>query len=140
MRVLTIALMLLSLAFHSSRASADETEGAASKRQKEMLAMQLEFSRIAGMNTIVEHLASRALQCETVQDCTSMPMGSRACGGPTSFVITSRMNPSLEAVTTSVAMVTQAEKDANLKFRVMSICSIEMPPAVSCNDSVCEAR
>jgi hypothetical protein len=137
MRLFSLATVVLSLLLQAPPASAVETQSAASKREKEMIAMQLEYSRIAGMKSIVDHLASGSLQCETVADCVSMPMGSRACGGPTSFVVTSNMNPSLEAVAASVALVTQAEKDANLKFPVFSICSIKTPPPLACDNNLC---
>ncbi len=105
---------------------------------KKELEMQKAFGEIKGMSTIVKHLAESNLSCSTAADCVAMPMGSRACGGPTSFVVTSTANTSLDVLTQAVSLVTKAERDVNRKFGMMSICSVEMPPAIGCNNNLCE--
>jgi hypothetical protein len=141
MRLLSISLtVLLATSLFAPRASAEETETAAATRAKKQLEMQIDYAKIAGMKSVVDHLSASNLQCESIADCVSMPMGKRACGGPTSYVVTSKLNASLEAVVATVELVTQAEKDANQKYGMASICSMVMPPPLGCNANVCESR
>lgn len=114
-----------------SRAQTEE-DGSRTARMNKQMEMQTTFAHISGMKTVVNHLANLSLACETSSDCAAIPMGQRACGGPTSFVVTSKANPSFTALVESIQLVTKAEDEANKKFDLMSICSVELPPAVNC--------
>lgn len=94
-------------------------------------------ARLAGMKDAVKFLADSALECEVATDCVAIPMGHRNCGGPTSFVVTSRSNPSAEAVIQLTKEVTKVEKATTVGM--MSICSIEMPPELACEAKICTA-
>ena len=143
MRALTMvpafafAITLIASFSASSAFATDDTRAA--EREKKEIEMKIAFGEIGGMKKIVQHVANSNLACATGADCIALPMGSRACGGPTSFVVTSAENPSLEALTQSIDVVTQAERDLNKKFGMMSICSVEMPPALGCSNNLCEA-
>lgn len=122
-----------------ARAGDDEAETRA-ERAKKQIEMQAALAHIGGMKTVVDHLAKMSLACETSADCAALPMGKRACGGPNSFVVTSKANPSLTALVESIQLVTKAEAEANKKFGLVSICSIAMPPAVDCLKAPGEAQ
>lgn len=118
-------------------AKADSVPTAEEVKIGEMITRRVEYSKISGMAEIANHLAKLSLSCQAVSDCVAFPMGSRACGGPTAYVITSMLNPSLDAVKETISMVTKAEKDANKKYRLASVCSFEMPPDMTCVENTC---
>lgn len=134
---LTVSFALPSTSW--ARAGEDEVDTRA-ERMKKQMEMQAAFAHIDGMKTVVNHLANLSLACETSSDCAAIAMGKRACGGPTSFVITSKANPSLSALVESIQLVTQAEVEANKKFGLASICSVKLPPSVSCLKSENETQ
>ena len=144
MTVTMMTTMMTAILPSPSWARAAEDDSRAERTSKQM-EMQAAFARIGGMKTVVNHLAQMSLACETVSDCTAIAMGQRACGGPTSFVVTSQANPSMDALVESIQLVTKAEAEANRKFGLMSICSIEMPPALACvkpegeTQTICQA-
>jgi hypothetical protein len=141
--IVSFTFMALGVGFAQAKdlpLTPEQREAAIAERDKRIEQMKLSreaFLRIDGMKTVVQHLSDISLDCGTANDCAVIPMGSRACGGPTSFVLTSKANPSLQAVLSTVALVTKAESDANVKFGMMSICSVETPPPVACLKNMC---
>lgn len=103
----------------------------------EELELQQMSAKIKGMVDVANHLAGLSLRCQTASDCVPIAMGSRACGGPTSYIFTSKLNPSMEAAMETAALVTKAEKEVNAKFRRMSICSFVIPPDLTCVENTC---
>lgn len=140
MRALVLAFVsVFSLITISQSAHAVALKDLSEDQLKEHIEYEKTFAQIKGMMKIVDVLNQSDLSCKTVSDCTALPIGHRACGGPNSFIVASKLNPSLAALTQSIELVTKAERDANSKLGLMSICSVEMPPTVGCNSGVCEA-
>jgi len=136
--VFAFALILIGMTTASfasiGKANAEsEADSTRNERLTKQMELATTFAKIEGMKSVVRHLAANGLACETAADCTSLAMGKRACGGPTSYVVTSFTNPSLSALQESIQLVTKAEIEANTKFGLASICSLIMPPRVACH-------
>lgn len=87
----------------------------------------------------VLRLAGQSIRCEEVSDCVAIPMGRRACGGPSGFVVTAKSNPSLDELQKKAERVTMAEEAYLKKTGEMSICSVLLPPTLSCENESCTA-
>ena len=138
MRVIFMALVLIVTGSVAQSAFAIESESDTIAQLKQQMEIQKTYAVITGMKRIVQYVANTDLSCATGADCIALPIGSRACGGPSSFIVTSAENRSLEVLTQSIELVTKAERDANLKFGMMSVCSFEMPPDLGCSNNLCE--
>ncbi len=135
MRAIFFAVLFVMIGFVSQKASAAPT--AEEAKLQEQLEIQRAYGAIVGIKSVVSTLANLSLACEEPSDCTAIAMGSRACGGPTSYVVTSKANTSIEALNLSIQLETKAESELNQKFHIISICSVEMPPELDCKSKVC---
>ena len=87
-------------------------------------------------NTI-ENLMTRDLRCSTAADCTLYPVGHKACGGPASYLVTSRANvnlPEISSLLSQFAALSEQYQQAN---QMISTCEYLMPPQVMCDRSLC---
>lgn len=94
-----------------------------------------------GLSDLVKAIGSvnaEGLSCEQDSDCVALAIGSRACGGPNGFVVSSRLNPYFSSVESMANLTSSLEDDINMKDRVFSICSIELPPPVACISNICQ--
>ncbi len=82
-------------------------------------------------------LADSYQRCFSHADCTVLPAGNRACGGPSYYLVASKLNPNFNEVVylanQSVAKETQFNKDNG----TISICSILPSPVTSCYNNFC---
>ena len=77
------------------------------------------------------------LSCRTASDCTAVAIGSRACGGPSSYMISSKNNDNAELVTLLASKSGELEEAFNLKYQIFSICVLTMPPMPNCLAKKC---
>jgi len=74
-------------------------------------------------------------QCTTSVDCATAAVGSRACGGPKSYVVYSRKSSNAENIRSLAQMTTTLEQQYNIENSVMSICSMVMAPRAVCDQA-----
>ena len=88
-----------------------------------------EMERIAGSK-----------MCETDADCATIPLGQRACGGPSGYMAYSKLIGT-DAIVQLEELAKQSAELAhqnNLKNQMMSTCEV-MPPAVAaCIEQQCK--
>jgi len=77
--------------------------------------------------------------CDTNDDCVIMPIGNRACGGPSSYQVYSKtigaeMISQLEILATQSA---ELARKANEKNRMMSTCHMIPVPSAACVENQC---
>ena len=93
-----------------------------------------------GIKTLVaaaEKLATYDRSCAEDGDCVQFPIGSRACGGPNGYILTSRLNSLLDEVEYLARQSEIKESAFNQKYGIYSICSIVPKPIVKCVSKVC---
>lgn len=96
-------------------------------------------SAIEDVYAEMERIAGSKM-CETDADCATIPLGQRACGGPSGYMAYSKLI-GMDAIVQLEALAKQSEELArqnNLKNQMMSTCEV-MPPAVAaCVENQCE--
>ncbi|HXH30373.1 MAG TPA: hypothetical protein VNJ01_06150 [Bacteriovoracaceae bacterium] len=85
-------------------------------------------------------LSASDLSCSKTTDCTAMELGSKACGGPSDFVVASKKNKNLEEVSYLAQRTVDRENDYNVSYNVISDCMLRLPPEVSCQANVCKGE
>ena len=84
----------------------------------------------------IENLIAQG-KCENPEDCDSMPLGNKPCGGPSSYVIFSE-SIDRDKLGAMVEQYTELEKEYNEKFGISSDCSLVGPPEnIGCVNSEC---
>ena len=92
-----------------------------------------------GLATAAYALSDTNLSCRTDSDCLTFSMGSRSCGGPSRFILVSQNNPHKNAIEELAQILTEKEKKMNKEHDLVSVCSVLIPPSVSCQGNKCVA-
>ena len=93
------------------------------------------------LNTLKEEieLLVDSVNCSENTDCDFMAFGSKACGGPQSFLVFSNAID-LSLLQQKVDAYTALEKAYNIKWSISSDCMMVLPPtSVICTDGKCTA-
>ena len=78
--------------------------------------------------------------CSGGDDCRTMAMGSKPCGGPTNYIIYSLSKTDEKQLSDKVKQYTDFEKELNIKYNRASDCMFLMPPTVNCLNGVCASK
>lgn len=98
---------------------------------------QRDGEAIAALMKVTKYLADVDLRCVRADDCKLIPIGSRACGGPGSYMITSKMNGNMSEID-YLALQTEVKESAyNRNYGIQSICSLVVPPELKCLSNYC---
>jgi hypothetical protein len=78
--------------------------------------------------------------CSNGDDCKVMAMGSKACGGPTSYIIYALSKTDEKQLADKVKQYTDFQKELNIKYNRTSDCLFLAPPTVDCLNGVCASK
>ena len=76
-------------------------------------------------------------QCDTNAQCKVSPIGHRACGGPSAFIVYSTKTTEQKEVTALSEKVTTLESKYNTKEGLISTCQFLIAPSAQCIDNKC---
>jgi hypothetical protein len=98
-----------------------------------------EDNKLAQMGKDIEDFAKNKA-CTNGDGCRTMPMGAKACGGPTSYVIYSLSKTDEKQLAEKVKQYTDFQKELNIKYNRTSDCLFLSPPTVDCLNGVCTSK
>ncbi|MDQ1924858.1 hypothetical protein [Massilia pseudoviolaceinigra] len=75
--------------------------------------------------------------CDNTSQCRTLPVGSKACGGPAGFLPWSAKRGNGELLARLAAEQAAAEKKMNENSGMMSTCSVEQDPGATCSAGKC---
>lgn len=75
--------------------------------------------------------------CDNASQCRTLPVGSKACGGPAGFLPWSSKRANGELLARLAAEQATAEKKVNENSGMMSTCSVEQDPGATCSAGKC---
>lgn len=75
--------------------------------------------------------------CQTNMQCKVSAVGSRACGGPSEYVVYSTHTASEQDVTVRSKKITLLESNYNAQNNMMSICQHLTAPSTQCVENKC---
>ncbi|NHZ99509.1 hypothetical protein [Massilia sp. CCM 8734] len=75
--------------------------------------------------------------CDNASQCRTLPVGSKACGGPAGFLPWSVKRSNGDLLARLAAEQAAAEKKVNEKSGMMSTCSVEQDPGATCSAGKC---
>jgi len=74
-------------------------------------------------------------ECTVDEECAILPVGSRACGGPSSYVAYSLTSSNQDEIHSLSTLTTSLEKKYNHQNGIMSMCMILPEPTAVCDAS-----
>jgi Fe-S-cluster containining protein len=78
--------------------------------------------------------------CSGSDDCRTMAMGSKACGGPTNYIIYALSKTDEKQLAEKVKQYTDFQKELNIKYNRTSDCLFLSPPTVNCLSGICTSK
>ena len=78
--------------------------------------------------------------CEDSGECRTAPVGSRGCGGPRYYLVYCSKTTDSAALFTKLAAVSDAERQYNTNYKIVSTCEFRMPPTVALSGGFCRAQ
>ncbi len=76
-------------------------------------------------------------QCSTSSQCKVSAVGSRACGGPSDYIVYSTQSAPQKQVSALSDTITQLESTYNVQKGMMSICQHLTAPSTQCVENKC---
>jgi len=77
------------------------------------------------------------LRCSEQSQCRFLPIGSKPCGGPWSYLLYSKVTTDSAALAVAVERYNAAEAELNRKLGRVSDCGFVSPPKLDCVEGVC---
>ncbi len=77
------------------------------------------------------------LSCRQDSDCVAVAIGSKACGGPAKYLVSSNQNKYLPEIQEKAKQSIELEDRLNHAARIISTCSYVAEPEVKCSKQVC---
>ncbi|PKQ45658.1 hypothetical protein [Confluentibacter flavum] len=119
------ALLLICLIFTAFKCDEDSS-----------LLIEEDKKELAALKQTIEDLASSSV-CNENTECKYIAFGSKACGGPKSYLLYST-SIDVENLEMLVEEYNQKETDFNTKHGIISDCALVMPPTgLSCENNTC---
>ena len=81
----------------------------------------------------IEILSAQDLSCQSAHDCRSLAIGSRACGGPSTYVVVSTLNSTFSIMRNLADLSVKLESDYNREHGVVSVCVLAPLPLFGCS-------
>lgn len=127
MKNIFFALLLICFVFTAFRCN-DDTNLTIEEDKKELTTLR----------QVIEELAN-ASECNENTACKFIAFGSKACGGPKSYLVYST-SIDVERLEMLVETYNQKDADFNIKYGVISDCAAVLPPSsVGCENNTCVA-
>jgi hypothetical protein len=138
MKVMLILLMMLSpliLGFGCQHSSSKGKREVSSERK----GVQSLSERMAELKADMEEL-TKDKSCTSNSECKAMAYGTKACGGPSGYVVYSIKTTDVIRLKEVTSELSQLQDEYNREQGLMSTCSYMMPPEVSCDQGQCRAH
>ena len=91
--------------------------------------------KLVAANLAVTEAIALENQCVTSGDCSTLAIGARACGGPSSYLVYATKSSNAENIRSLAQITVELGHQYNRENSVMSICSMVMPPATLCDET-----
>jgi hypothetical protein len=144
MRITAFALAVLAAACaHPPDARVDGTAlhadaPATGHRAADAATAGTDSSRIARLEREARAIV-RTDGCRRDEECRAAPVGSRACGGPRTYLPYCSASTDTAALAAKLAELKHAEDDYNRQNGLMSTCEFRRPPPVMIDAGSCKA-
>jgi hypothetical protein len=102
------------------------------------ISLEQDKKELATLKQAIETLAVTSI-CNENTECKFIAFGSKACGGPKSYLVYST-SIDVEKLEKLVETYNQKDADFNKKYGVISDCAAVLPPSgLSCENNTCIA-
>ncbi len=87
---------------------------------------------------LLTQLSETENQCTLASDCIILPIGARACGGPSDYIVYSKSNAYADYIVKLAALTSELEKDYNKDHLTSAFCPEIVVPTGMCSNNMCK--
>jgi hypothetical protein len=98
-----------------------------------------DWAQIVALETEAKALVDTT-GCASSGECRTAPVGSRGCGGPRYYLVYCSKTTDSVALFNKLAAVSDAERQYNTNYKIVSTCEFRMPPTVGLSGGSCRAQ
>jgi hypothetical protein len=99
---------------------------------------EMDYQKLTQMGTEIKDYAKN--KACAGDECRVMSMGSKACGGPTQFIVYSVGKVDEKVLTQKINSYTEYERQLNIKYSRISDCAMIAIPTVDCVNGLCVTK
>lgn len=114
----------------SSAMTAAASQGPAPQRSVE--------KDLQNMRSLIDNLSQEDLSCVDDADCEAMPIGWRACGGPSTYIVASRAAAQYDQLVSLADLYKQKVQAQLAAENAVGTCIAVLPPEVHCVQNSCQ--
>ena len=121
-------------------ACSPRTSGAPARRDGDKVVFTGDQKADWGQIVALENEAKALVKsdgCSSAGECRTAPVGSRACGGPRYYLVYCARTTDSTALFRKLDAVAAAEREYNVKYRIMSTCIFRLPPQITFSGGSC---
>jgi hypothetical protein len=86
--------------------------------------------------TLTEHELN--LSCAQDTDCQYLPLGHKICGGPSDYLLVSKLDPNLSLIEKKLNQLTDKDLDLQKMIKnILGTCDYLTAPETKCENQVC---
>jgi hypothetical protein len=100
--------------------------------------LESDLKKLSDIQAEIESLVADRT-CSNADDCAARTYGSKACGGPSSYVVYSTPNVDEALLTQKLQEYTDLQQSINEYYQLNSDCSLVSKPLVGCLNNHCVA-
>lgn len=80
---------------------------------------------------------ARTEGCSAVEQCRTLPVGAKACGGPRYHLPYCPLSTDVDALERKLAQLERFERSFNERYGIVSTCDLAMPPRLELSGGAC---
>jgi hypothetical protein len=93
---------------------------------------------LQNMRLLIDNLNNEDLSCAQDSDCEAMPIGWRACGGPSTYIIASRATAQYDQLVSLADLYKQKVQAQLAAENAVGTCMAVLPPEPHCVQNICQ--
>jgi hypothetical protein len=117
------------------------TRGAPARRDGDKIVFtgdqKADWAQIVSLENEAKVLA-KTEGCSSAGECRTAAVGFRACGGPRYYLVYCSRATDSAALFRKLDAIAAAEREYNVKYRIVSTCEFRLPPKIALSSGSCQ--
>ncbi len=86
---------------------------------------------------MITRLSQLDNHCQTLSDCAAIPVGAQICGGPSDYIVYSKLSAYADHIQKLAPVTSKLEEQYNKENSVGSVCATVGEPIIMCSRNTC---
>lgn len=87
---------------------------------------------------LISHISHLDKQCWTSDDCGALPVGAKPCGGPSDYIVYSKLSSYADDIEKLATLSSKLESEYHQENPDKRPCTVVGAPTVTCSFNICQ--